>query len=311
MEENTKWMVVTAIAPIAWGTTYFVTREFLPADYPLYGALLRALPAGLLLLLVARARPRGHWWWKSAVLGVLNVGLFFVLLYLAAQLLPSSLASTIMALAPAALMVLAWPLLGERPRLFAVIGAVVGITGVGMMLFTGVGAVNPLGVLASVAALTSSAVGFVLTKRWAPSGSVLALTSWQLIAGGLLVLPVAVMFEGAPPALTGSELAGFGYVSVIATAVAFTAWFAGLRHLRAGSVGLIGLLNPVTGVLLGVVAAGEVLAGRQVIGLALVLAGLLVGQRVGQRGSVAAGESRGARRVNSGFGRYHHRHGRI
>jgi len=279
MEATSKWMLVTAVAPIAWGTTYFVTREFLPADYPLYGAVFRALPAGILLLLVARARPRGAWWWKAAVLGTLNVGLFFVLLYLTAQLLPSSLASTVMAVSPVALMLLAWPLLGERPRLRAIVGALAGIAGVSLMLLTSAGAVNPLGVLASVAAMSSSAVGFVLTKRWAPTTNVVALTSWQLIAGGLIVLPVAVLLEGSPPLLTGPELAGFAYVSVIATAVAFTAWFAGLRHLRASSVGLIGLLNPVSGVLLGVAAGGEVLGGRQVAGLALVVAGMLIGQR--------------------------------
>ena len=279
MEATSKWMLVTAVAPIAWGTTYFVTREFLPADYPLYGAVFRALPAGILLLLVARARPRGAWWWKAAVLGTLNVGLFFVLLYLTAQLLPSSLASTVMAVSPVALMLLAWPLLGERPRLRAIVGALAGIAGVSLMLLTSAGAVNPLGVLASVAAMSSSAVGFVLTKRWAPTTNVVALTSWQLIAGGLIVLPVAVLLEGSPPLLTGPELAGFAYVSVIATAVAFTAWFAGLRHLPASSVGLIGLLNPVSGVLLGVVAGGEVLGGRQVAGLALVVAGMLIGQR--------------------------------
>ena len=279
MEATSKWVLVTAIAPIAWGTTYFVTREFLPAGYPLYGAVIRALPAGILLLLVARARPRGAWWWKAAVLGALNVGLFFVLLYLTAQLLPSSLASIVMAVSPVALMLLAWPLLGERPRVRAIVGALAGIVGVSLMLLTSAGTVNPLGVLASVAAMSSSAVGFVLTKRWAPTTNIVALTSWQLIAGGLIVLPVAILLEGAPPPLTGSELAGFAYVSVIATAVAFTAWFAGLRHLRASTVGLIGLLNPVSGVLLGVVAAGEVLGGRQVAGLALVVAGMLIGQR--------------------------------
>lgn len=279
MEATSKWMLVTAVAPIAWGTTYFVTREFLPPEYPLHGAVIRALPAGILLLLVARARPKGAWWWKAAVLGALNVGLFFVLLYVTAQLLPSSLASTVMAVSPVALMMLAWPLLGERPRMRAIVGALAGIAGVSLMLLTSAGAVNPLGVLASVAAMSSSAVGFVLTKRWAPTTGLVALTSWQLIAGGLIVLPVAVLVEGAPPLLTGTELAGFAYVSVVATAVAFTAWFAGLRHLRASSVGLIGLLNPVSGVLLGVVAGGEVLGGRQVAGLALVVAGMLVGQR--------------------------------
>ncbi|MDQ1597529.1 MAG: putative blue pigment (indigoidine) exporter, partial [Microbacteriaceae bacterium] len=67
MEATVRWGLVTAIAPVAWGTTYFVTRHFLPADYPLYGAFLRAFPAGLLLLVIGRSLPRGSGWWKAAV----------------------------------------------------------------------------------------------------------------------------------------------------------------------------------------------------------------------------------------------------
>jgi probable blue pigment (indigoidine) exporter len=71
---------------------------------------------------------------------------------------------------------------------------------------------------------------------------------------------------------------GFSYVTVVATALAFAAWFTGLRHLSAGTVGLIGLLNPMTGVLLGTVVAGETLAVQQICGLVLVFLGILLGQ---------------------------------
>lgn len=43
---------LTALAPIVWGSTYLVTTEMLPAGIPLTLAVLRALPAGLLLILV-------------------------------------------------------------------------------------------------------------------------------------------------------------------------------------------------------------------------------------------------------------------
>jgi probable blue pigment (indigoidine) exporter len=61
----------------------------------------------------------------------------------------------------------------------------------------------------------------------------------------------------------------------VATALAFACWFGGLRHLDAGTVGLIGLLNPVTGVLLGTLLASETLGARQLAGIALVFAGIL------------------------------------
>ena len=70
METNSwRYSLVAAVAPLAWGTTYYVTEEFLPPDRPMFAALMRALPAGLLLLAFTRTLPRGEWWWKSAVLG--------------------------------------------------------------------------------------------------------------------------------------------------------------------------------------------------------------------------------------------------
>uniref|UniRef100_A0AAU3GR95 DMT family transporter n=1 Tax=Streptomyces sp. NBC_01401 TaxID=2903854 RepID=A0AAU3GR95_9ACTN len=278
MEANVRWTLVTAIAPVAWGTNYFVTHEYLPAGDPLYGAAIRALPAGLLLLAVRRRLPHGSWWWRSAVLGLLNTGVFFALVYIAAQTLPTSLASTVMATSPMVMMMIAWGLVAERPHVRHLAGAGVGAGGVALMLLTGETSAAPLGVAASVAAMLLSSLGYVLAKRWGGEVDVLASTAWQLTAGGLLLLPFACVFEGAPPHLDGPALLGFGYVSVVATALAFAAWFAGLRHLPAATVGLVGLLNPVTGVLLGTLIAGEVLTARQFCGLVLVLAGVALGR---------------------------------
>jgi probable blue pigment (indigoidine) exporter len=151
------------------------------------------------------------------------------------------------------------------------------------MLFDGAAAIDASGVLASVTAMAMSSFGYVLAKKWSADVDVFSLTSWQLIAGGVVLVPVAVVIEGSPPTLDGRTIAGFGYVTVVATALAFAAWFTGLRHLSAGTVGLIGLLNPITGVLLGTVIAGETLAVQQVCGLVLVFLGILLGQPVTAR----------------------------
>ena len=278
MEASFRWVTVTAVAPVAWGSNYYVTREFLPTGSPLWGATIRALPAGILLLLMARRLPTGAWWCRSLVLGVLNVGAFFVLIYVAAQILPTSVASTVMATSPVVMMLLAWLLVSERPQLLHLFGAAVGIGGVALMVLAGVGRIDPVGVLASGAAMVMSSVGYVLSKRWSGEVPVLAMTSWQLLAGGLVLLPIAALVEGSPPTLDGPAVIGFGYVTLIATALAFAAWFAGLRHLPAGTVGLVGLLNPVTGVLLGTVLAHDVLDPEQIAGIVLVLAGVLLGQ---------------------------------
>lgn len=292
MEATVKWSLVVAIAPIVWGSNYFVTRQFLPPDIPLWGAVLRALPAGLLLLVIRRQVPRGAWWWRSLVLGALNMGAFFALVYVAAQLLPTSIGSTIMATAPIVMMVFAWLLISERLRVLSLAGAVVGLVGVVLLLVSGAESVDLRGVIASVAAMSMSSLGYVLAKRWGGDVDVLSLTSWQLIAGGATLVPAALIWEGAPPALDGAALAGFAYVSIVATALAFVAWLSGLRHLDAGTVSLIGLLNPVTGVLLGVLVAGETLATQQLVGLALVFVGIAMGQPIVARGLAALRASR-------------------
>jgi probable blue pigment (indigoidine) exporter len=291
MEDTFRWTLVTAIAPIAWGTNYFVTHEYLPTGHPLYGAVFRALPAGLLLLCVARRLPRGVWWWRSLLLGVCNMGAFFALIYLASQLLPVSLASTIMSASPLTMALFAWALLAERPTAAVLVGAATGIAGVCLLLGAGTTTVDLRGVAASLAALVMSSCGYILAKKWGRADGPIATTSWQLIAGGLVLIPVAVIFEGAPPHLDLPAIGGFAYVGLVATALAFTAWFAGLRHLSAATVGLIGLLNPVTGVLLGVLVSGDVLTLRQVFGLALVLSGITLSRaRSGTR--TEAGVSR-------------------
>ena len=290
MEANFRTVLITAIAPIAWGATYYVTQLLLPVDAPLWGSALRALPAGIVLLLIARTWPHGiRDWGRTAFLGFLNVGGFFLLLYIAAQLLPTSIASSIMAASPLVLALFAWALAGQKPtaRMFA--GAVIGILGVLLLVAGAFGAIDVWGVVASAAGLVSSSVGFVLTKRWGMTADAVGASAWQLLFGGVLLLAVALVFEGAPPVLDGGGWLGVAFVTLIGTALANVAWFHGLERLSAGTVGIIGLLNPVTGVLLGLLLGGESLAAPQLVGIVLVLVGIVIGQqRMGRARRVPA-----------------------
>ncbi len=290
---SVRWILLTAVAPVAWGSVYFVTRNFLPDDDPLWGGVYRALPAGVVLLLVARRLLRGSWWWRAVLLGLLNVGGFFSLIYIAATRLPSSLAATLMSVSTAALLLLGWAVLGQRPRLASVAGAITGIVGVVVMLGVGATGVDPWGVVASLGAMAASSVGFVLTARWGRGIEPVALASWQLIAGSVLLIPVAALLEGAPRLPSGSALIGFAYITLVATALAYAAWFTGLQRLPTAAVGAVGLLNPLTGVALGVLVAGEPFGVAQAVGATLVVVGVVLGSwPVGRRGDVASAAGR-------------------
>ena len=276
-------LLITAVAPIAWGTTYIVTESFLPPDRPLFAAAARALPAGLVLLAWRRQLPHGDWWWKAALLGLCNIGLFFPLIFLAAYELPGGLAATVQAMSPLAVMAIALPALGERPGVRRVVAALVGLLGVGLLVLRAGGELSTLGLVAAVGSVVVSALGFVLVKRWPSPTDMLTTISWQLVAGGLVLVPVALLVEGAPPALSATNLGGLLWLTTMGTAVAYYCWFRGLVRMPAGAVAIVGLVNPVVGTLLGVLFAGELFGWAQALGMVLVLGGVVAGQRLAVR----------------------------
>jgi probable blue pigment (indigoidine) exporter len=286
MEDTSiKTLLVTAVAPVAWGTTYIVTESFLPPDRPLFAAAARALPAGLVLLAFRRQLPHGEWWWKAALLGLCNIGLFMPLLFLAAYELPGGLAATLQCLSPLAVMAIALPVLGERPGLRRVVAGLVGVVGVALLVLRAGGELSTLGLVAAIGSVLVSALGFVLVKRWPAPTDMLTAVSWQLVAGGLALVPVALLLEGPPPTLTVTNVGGLLWLTSAGTALAYFCWFRGLARMPAGAVALVGLVNPVVGTLLGVVFAGEVFGWVQALGMLLVLGGVVAGQR--RRSAVA------------------------
>lgn len=270
---------VTALAPLAWGTTYVVTTELLPPGRPILAGMLRALPAGLVLVALTRQRPVGTWWAKAAVLGTLNIGGFFALLFVAAYRLPGGVAATLGAVQPLVAAGLAATLLRERLRPEVVAAGVIGLVGVALLVLRAGAQLDGLGVLAGLAGAASMATGVVLTKRWGRPVPLLAFTAWQLVAGGLVLTPLALAFEGLPPGLGAGHLAGFLWLGSVGTAVAYSLWFRGIERLPVARVSLLGLLSPIVATTAGWIVLGQTLTPVQGVGAALVLGALWLGQR--------------------------------
>lgn len=270
--------MAAAVAPVAWGSTYYVTASYLPEDRPLFSAAVRALPFGLLLLALRPGLPRGTWWWRSLLLGTINIAAFFPLIFLAAYRLPGGLAATLTATSPVVIALIAWALVSERPRAATLAGAALGAAGVAVLVLRAGFTVDMVGVAASLTAVTLFSLGSVLVKRWQPPVDLVTFTAWQLVAGGLVLAPLALAVEGAPPELDAPAVAGYLFIGLVGTALAYALWFRGMRRLPAAAVSLVGLLNPVAGTVVGVVLAGEAFGATQAVGTALVLGGIAIGQ---------------------------------
>jgi probable blue pigment (indigoidine) exporter len=268
--------LLTVLAPISWGTTYVTITELAPDGRPLLVAAARVLPASVVLLVVGLirqpSRPHGRDWWRTAALAVCNFGAFFPLLIVAVYRLPGGVAAAAGGLQPLLVAGLSVPLANRRPTPTELAVGAIAAVGVAMVVVRPGADIDPIGVLAAVAANVSFAAGVVLTKRWPSSSTGLAATGWQLLVGGALLLPLAIAVEGAPTALTFTNVAAFAYLTLVATALAFLVWFSGIERLPAAAPPLLGVAAPVTGAVLGWLVLGQSLTSLQLVGFAITLA---------------------------------------
>jgi probable blue pigment (indigoidine) exporter len=171
--------------------------------------------------------------------------------------------------------VLAGPVLGQRVPRAHVVAVVAGLAGIALVALTPQARLDGLGVLTGVGAAVATAAGIVLTRRWGRPVGVVTFTGWQLLAGGLVLLPL-LSFEGLPTApLTLANWAGLAWLALPGGAFAYLLLFDGIAHLRAVAVSSPALLAPVTAAVLGWLVLGQRLGVAQLLGAVVTLGAVL------------------------------------
>jgi probable blue pigment (indigoidine) exporter len=270
---------VTALTPVVWGTTYLTTTELLPPGHPAFAAAMRAVPAGLLALLVARQLPQGIWWFRSLVIGTMNIGIFFPLLFVSAERLPGGVAATLGAIQPLVVAGLAIAVLREPASTWRVGWGLAGLAGVALVVLESDAGLDPVGVLAGIAGAASMALGVTLAKRWGrPAGvSAVGFAGWQLTAAGVVLVPLSVL-EGPPPDIDAHAVTGYLWLGLVGGLLAYTLWFRGIGRLPVTAVAMLGLLSPIVAAALGAVVLGETFSSMQVAGFAVALTAIVGSQ---------------------------------
>ena len=169
--------------------------------------------------------------------------------------------------------------LGANDGIVSVAAMVVGVAGA----TTDFGTLLAAGLAAVIGGAVSMACGTVLTRKWQPPVSLLTITAWQLMAGGLLLVPLAIAVEPATPAITGANMLALVWLGLIGAALTYILWFRGIARLDATAVAPLGFLSPISAVLLGWLFLDQTLTAFQIGGAALSLAGIWLNQRRGRR----------------------------
>lgn len=271
-------IAITALAPMIWGSSYIVTTQFLPNLDPFTISLLRALPAGLLLLCLVRQLPKGQWVWKMFILGALNFSIFWSLLFFTAYRLPGGVAAVMGALQPFIVVFAAYGILKTPIKAVSLLAISAGAFGVALIVLTPDAKLDGLGVLAGIAGSASMAFGTVLSRKWQPPVSALTFTAWQLTAGGILMLPFVLIAPTDWASITPTNLVGIGYLGLIGAGATYIIWLRGIRLLQPTAVSILGLLSPISATILGWALLSETLNSSQLIGMVIVFTSVIFGQ---------------------------------
>ena len=267
-------LLVTALAPLIWGSTYLVTTEFLPPNRPFTAALIRVLPAGLLLLAYTRRAPARGEWARVVLLGVLNIGLFQAMLFVSAYRLPGGLAATLSSTQTLMILLLGWLIGKNMPPKAAWGWAVAGVAGIALMVLSPQARFDGWGMAAALTGAAGMALGVYLSKHWRISLNALAFTGWQLLFGGLFLLPAALLLETPPDTLTAANIGGYLYLSLFGALFAYALYFRGIAKLPPAVVSSLALLSPVCAFVLGWLFLGQSMDAKSLLGFALALASI-------------------------------------
>lgn len=254
------------IPAFLWGTTYAVTKYATPDWPPLLLGALRALPAGLLFLLLKPSLPTRSQWPSLLTLGAVNIALFFAFIFIMAVNLPAAIAGVGMVSVPVVALLYAWLAKGQRPAKVQAFCAMALVVLAWLLFDPAYVALNVLGVAALFGALLTIVIGSTLVQSLSVHIHWWVVLTWQLIIGGSLLLLAAfidgsvlnpeqyqVVFEP----ISALQYTALFWLIVPNTAIAYTlyVWLLGRMSVAEFSFGTIA--NPIAGIVCAVVLINE------------------------------------------------------
>jgi drug/metabolite transporter (DMT)-like permease len=265
------WTALWAVY-IIWGSTYLFIAIAVETIPPLAGVSTRFVAAGLILAVIVvrrggTMRLSRRELGSCVLIGCLLPGANGVLFF-AEQKVPIGLASLLIASIP--LLVVLLRLWGrERLKPGTLPGVAVGFVGVAILLRPGGGA-STTGVLLCMLSAVMWSVGTVLSPRLRMPRDAFAATAWEMLAGGLLMLPWGIADAGGSTPSLASVLSWL-YLVTIGSVVGYTAYTWLLANAPLSTVSTYAYVNPIVAILLGVLFRGEHLTWQIAIGAGIVV----------------------------------------
>ncbi|MGF1907191.1 DMT family transporter [Aliivibrio salmonicida] len=264
-------ILLAMIPAFFWGTTYAVTQFTLPDWPPLLLGALRALPAGLLLLLIKPSLPKKSEWPILLVLGAINIAAFFSLIFVMALTLPSAISGVGMISVPVFAMVLHWVVYKKMPTAIQAISGALLIFLAWQLFDPSQIVLNPVGLAAMLTAICCIVVGSGITKSLGGKMHWWKVLTWQLIIGGTFMLIGALihsqfdreLYVNAVTHISMNNVLGLVWLLTLNTALAYGMYVWLLQRMTVVEFTFGGIANPIAGIVTGLVLVNETFSMHQ------------------------------------------------
>ena len=269
---------------VMWSSA-FTSAKFVVADAPPLTALaLRFAVSGALGVTIAAAL--GQSWrltpgqWRATFLfGLCQNALYLGLNFVAMQTIDAGLASIIASAMPLLVALLGWLTLGERLRPMGMAGLLAGLAGVSVIMGSRIsGGVDLHGLMLCVGGVLALTLATLSVRGASSGGNVLMVVGLQMLVGSAILVMAALLLESWQVDWSTPLVVAFLYTTLVPGLAATFTWFVLVRRIGPVKAATFHFLNPFLGVMIAAVILGERIGPLDILGVAIIMAGIFAVQ---------------------------------
>ena len=294
MRNHPRFKAYVALGAVClfWGTTYAAIRIALESMPPLVLISLRFSISGAITLAAAAVAglemPRGKELIRTALNGLLVLGVGNAALAVAEQWIPSGLAALFITAGP--FWMVGFEALvpgGASLHGPSIAGMVLGLAGVVFLVgpagLTGNSGSTLAGFLILQLGCAGWSLGSILQRRSKTRAHLFASGGVQQLATGLVYAIPAMLMHGKPVAWTSWGVLSLAYLVTFGSIVGYTAFIYAMETLPVTVVSIYNYINPVVAVFLGWLFFRESFGAREAIAMCIIFAGVAIVKSVERR----------------------------
>jgi drug/metabolite transporter (DMT)-like permease len=277
--------IALGVAFVAMWSSAFTSARILVADAPPFLALtVRFVISGAIALAIGwaagqrlpRTRPQ---WAAVAVFGLCQNALYLGLNFEAMRTVEASVAVVVASLLPLIVAALGRLFLGERLAPVALAGLAAGVSGVLVIMTARIGhGADLYGIALCLLGVLALAVATLLVRGASGEGDLWMIVGLQMLVGSVVLFPAAVLLEEWRVDWTLPLGLAFAYTVLVPGLAATMIWFVLVRRIGATRAATFHFLNPFIGVATAALILGERVSARDLLGVAIIMAGILAVQ---------------------------------